>query len=216
MRIIAGKFRGRKLVNCEHLKSLRPTTDRNREALFNILQSPNLLSKINPCNIIQSRSILENCVFMDICCGTGAVGLEAISRGAQKVIFIENNYRHLEILQKNIQLLSNYTTSNQFEVINQDASRISGYLESVDIIFIDPPYEQDYQRIIDNLIDKNYLVSGKNQLSKESRNHHKTLLIIEFNENCVKKYQDYLQQKFITIDQRKYGKSVFGFFVVKD
>ena len=93
MRIVAGKFRGKNLAKTDHLKSLRPTTDKNREALFNILSSAKFVREIG-FKIIGAE-------VLDLCCGTGAVGFEALSRGAKFVTFVEINRDHLEIVHKN-------------------------------------------------------------------------------------------------------------------
>jgi len=188
MRIIAGKFGGRKLTNCEKLKSLRPTTDKNREALFNILQSAKFLKDLN--------FSLIDCKFLDLCCGTGAVGLEAISRGAKKVFFVENNRFHLDVLQKNIRLLK---VENQTKIIEKNVKNLDYLDEDFDIIFLDPPYDEDYQKIVENLLQKNFVNS-------------KTLVVIEFESKKFKNFEDFFQKNFKIIDERIYGKSIFGFY----
>ena len=167
MRIVAGKFRGRKLTNCEKLKNLRPTTDKNREALFNILQSAKFLKDLD--------FSLIDCNFLDLCCGTGAVGLEAISRGAKKVFFVENNRFHLDILQKNIELLK---VENQTKIIAENIKNLDNLNENFDFIFLDPPYDEDYQKIVEHLLKKNYIKS-------------KTLLIVEFEAKKFQKFEDF-------------------------
>jgi len=188
MRIIAGKFRGRKLTNCEKLKTLRPTTDKNREALFNILQSAKFLKNLD--------FSLSNCKFLDLCCGTGAIGLEAISRGAKKTFFVENNRHHLEILKKNIELLK---IENQTIIIEKNVNNLDECDEDFDIIFLDPPYDEDYQKITENILEKNYLSS-------------KTLLIIESEIKNFEKFRNFFNSKLKKVDERIYGKSLFGFY----
>jgi len=191
MRIIAGKFRGRKLTNCEKLKTLRPTTDKNREALFNILQSAKFLK--------DSNFSLIDCNFLDLCCGSGAVGLEAISRGAKKVFFVENNHFHLEILQKNIELLK---VEKQTKIISQNVKNLDNLNENFDVIFLDPPYDKNYQEIVGHLLQKNYI-------------NPKTLLIIEFETKKFQKFEDFFKSNFKIIDERIYGISLFGFYNLK-
>lgn len=214
MRIIAGKFKGRKLANCEKLKTLRPTTDKNREALFNILQSPNFYQKFE-----NNFSSLKDCIFMDLCCGTGAVGLEAISRGAKKVIFVENNNLHLEVLKKNIELLALDSQNIEYKILSQDVLKIKDNTDNANIIFLDPPYNQDYQKIIKNLLQNNFLqkkILPQNiELNPNSKGELSVLLIIEFDEKEYKKYQSFLEENFLFLDFRKYGKSLFGFYVAK-
>lgn len=188
MRIIAGIFRGRKLTNCDKLKSLRPTTDKNREALFNILQSAKFLKDLN--------FSLNNCKFLDLCCGTGAIGLEAISRGAKKTFFVENNRHHLEILKKNIELLK---IENQTIILEKNVKNLDDCDEDFDVIFLDPPYDEDYQKIVENILEKNFLKS-------------KTLLIVEFEAKRFEKFKNFFSSKLQKIDERIYGKSLFGFY----
>ena len=191
MRIVAGKFRGRKLVDCEKLKTLRPTTDKNREAFFNILQSAKFLKDLN--------FSLIDCNFLDLCCGSGAVGLEAISRGAKKVFFVENNYPHLEILRKNIELLK---VENQTKILAENVKNLNSINEDFNLIFLDPPYDENYQEIVENLLAKKYL-------------NPQTLMVVEFEAKKFKKFEDFFIKNFEILDQRVYGISLFGFFKIK-
>ena len=146
MRIISGKYAGRKLVDSSFLKDLRPTTDRNRQALFNLLTSGNFLRMIN--------FKLDGSLVLDLCCGTGSIGLEAISRNAKMVIFIDNNRQHLEIVQKNIEMID---VSDKCKVIFGNSKNLPICDVTLDLIFLDPYYqEEDYYLIIDELIKKNY------------------------------------------------------------
>jgi 16S rRNA (guanine966-N2)-methyltransferase len=191
MRIVAGKFRGRKLVDCEKLKTLRPTTDKNREAFFNILQSAKFLKDLN--------FSLIDCNFLDLCCGSGAVGLEAISRGAKKVFFVENNYPHLEILRKNIELLK---VENQTKILAENVKNLNYLNEDFNLIFLDPPYDENYQEIVENLLAKKYL-------------NPQTLMVVEFEAKKFKKFEGFFIKNFEILDQRVYGISLFGFFKIK-
>ncbi len=127
MRIIAGEFRSR------HLKSLpgldtRPTPDRLRESLFNILAMR-----------------IKGVTFLDAYAGTGAVGIEALSRGAARAIFIERSKAAAEIIRENLRALN---LMNRAEVLQ---SRVAQYLpqRQADIVFLDPPYddEKEYEVI---------------------------------------------------------------------
>jgi len=191
MRLISGKFRGRKLVDCEKLKTLRPTTDKNREALFNILQSAKFLKDLD--------FSLIDCNFLDLCCGSGAVGLEAISRGAKKVFFVENNYQHLEILRKNIELLK---VENHTKILAENVKNLNSLNEDFDLIFLDPPYDENYQEIVENLLEKKYLKP-------------QTLLVVEFEAKKFQIYEEFFIKNFEILDQRNYGISLFGFFKIK-
>ena len=191
MRLISGKFRGRKLIDCEKLKTLRPTTDKNREALFNILQSAKFLKDLD--------FSLIDCNVLDLCCGTGAVGLEAISRGAKKVFFVENNYQHLEILRKNIELLK---VENHTKILAENVKNLNSLNEDFDLIFLDPPYDENYQEIVENLLEKKYLKP-------------QTLLVVEFEAKKFQIYEEFFIKNFEILDQRNYGISLFGFFKIK-
>ena len=113
MRIISGKFRGRKLIKFNK-EGIKPTTDKMRESVFNIVIS---YLKINE---KKNNLPLENFNVLDIFAGTGALGLEAISRGAEKVTFIEKSRDNLRVLYKNIDHLKineNVKDSKEIEKI---------------------------------------------------------------------------------------------------
>lgn len=121
MRIIAGKYHGKKLISPIG-QDIRPTTDKIKESVFNILQFN-----------IADKTVL------DLFAGSGALGIEAISRGAKKVIFIDNDSKSIGLINKN---LSNIDFLG--EIIKSDALRaIYGFRQKFDIVFIDPPYNSD-------------------------------------------------------------------------
>jgi len=127
MRIIGGIHRGRKIKSVKGM-STRPTTDFVREALFNILSD----------RVVDSH-------FLDLFAGTGAVGLEALSRGAKKVVFVENNPIACSVINQNLRDLKmvdkgSIIQSDVIAAIEKLAS--AGYV--FDIIFLDPPYYKDY------------------------------------------------------------------------
>ena len=118
MRVIAGEFRSRKLQSVEGME-VRPTPDRLRESLFNILQTR-----------------LAGMVFVDAYAGTGSVGLEALSRGARRVLFIERSKDALRVLFENIQALG---VQGRTAIIKRKASEALRTMEA-DIVFLDPPF----------------------------------------------------------------------------
>ncbi|HEX4227399.1 MAG TPA: 16S rRNA (guanine(966)-N(2))-methyltransferase RsmD [Bryobacteraceae bacterium] len=120
MRVIAGKFRSRRLLSVPGL-DVRPTPDRLREALFNVL---------TPC--------IEDAVFVDAYAGSGAVGIEALSRGARQVILIEKSAAALKAIENNLAALG--IGREAVMVRGNAASLISKY--AADIVFLDPPYQQ--------------------------------------------------------------------------
>lgn len=121
MRIIAGKWRGRQL-ELPSQKVTRPTTDRVREALFSML-----LSRIG--------SFEGFCVF-DAFAGSGALGLEALSRGAKHVLFAEKDQGTRRVLQNNVKKLN----CESHVSIATDAFKINEAKQSFDLVFMDPPY----------------------------------------------------------------------------
>src|SRR5579872_3197204 len=125
MRVIAGEFRSRKLATLPGMAT-RPTPDRLRESLFNIL-APRI----------------EGATFMDVYAGTGAVGIEALSRGAGRAIFIERNRAAVEVIREN---LSSLGLDNRSEVFTGKSILVLDRL-AADIVFLDPPY--DLQREYD-------------------------------------------------------------------
>lgn len=190
MRIISGKFKGRKLVDSFKIKDLRPTTDKNREALFNILLSAKFMQDY--------QLKFKESVFLDICCGTGAIGIEALSRGVAEVLFIDNNLEHINLLKKNLQIIN---IQQEATIINKNAEYIKNNYDKIfDIIFLDPPYEYDYLTIINNLLKQNFCSD-------------KTLFIIESDKKYFEKIQDKILLNFKLIDQRNFGKSQFNFLL---
>ena len=125
MRVIAGSHRGRRLFGPRKL-ALRPTSDRVREALFSILGNR-----------------LSNGRFLDLYAGTGAVGIEAVSRGAEHVTFVESNRDALKLLQQNLELCR---IADGPAVLSQTVQQFLNHRDRwrgpYDIIFADPPYAE--------------------------------------------------------------------------
>jgi 16S rRNA (guanine966-N2)-methyltransferase len=149
MRVIAGTFRSRILKSPKDL-ALRPTSDMLRETLFNVLGP----------RVANSR-------FVDAFAGTGAVGIEAMSRGASEVIFLENHRPTAGLIKKNLELLE---VRSGTRILTADALRGLQWLEAefkpgsmaVDIVFLDPPYAAaaDYQKVLSFLGSAKFLGSG--------------------------------------------------------
>lgn len=187
MRIVAGKFRGRALVKSEHLQ-LRPTTDKNRQALFNILTAGKFIKEIG--FEIQGAHVL------DMCCGTGAVGFEALSRGAKSATFIDINQEHLKIVQKNS---ADLKVENAVKIICLDAKKLPKNETEFDLIFVDPPYAEDYFSILSSLLENNW--------TKKS-----PLIVVEFQTTSEPKFISL--PNFNLLDLRRYGKTAFAFFII--
>ncbi len=137
MRIISGKYKGKKLKtpNGNHI---RPTSDRLKESLFNIL--------------MHSELGIEDLLVMDIFAGTGSQGLEALSRGAEKCIFVEKNLHSLALLKANIQLLDD---NHNALILHCDATKLGvspeKYRKAVELVFMDAPFEQAQQLTVQAL-----------------------------------------------------------------
>jgi 16S rRNA (guanine(966)-N(2))-methyltransferase RsmD len=127
MRVIAGKYRSRPLHSLEGM-DIRPTSDRLRETLFNVLTAGN-------------PEALDGSMWLDLFAGTGAVGIEALSRGAKEVRFVENSGAACEAIRKNLQSLG---VAGGFKLLQDELPRALRRLEQepvvADIVFIDPPY----------------------------------------------------------------------------
>lgn len=127
MRVIAGKYRSRPLRSLRGM-DIRPTSDRLRETIFNVLTAGN-------------PQALEGTVWLDLFAGTGAVGVEALSRGAKEVHFVENSSAAAQMIRKNLQSLG---IVQGFTVVQQELPNAFGRIESdslvADVVFIDPPY----------------------------------------------------------------------------
>lgn len=176
MRIISGKARGTKLFTLDGLNT-RPTLDRVKEPLFSIIQ----------------EYVLDSDV-LDLFAGSGALGLEALSRGAKSAILCDNSKEAVDIIYKNIT-----KTKLKAEVINNDFVKTLKRLDGrqFDIIFLDPPYETNYlEEAINKILELNLL--------KENG-----LIIAETdNQEKVEK----IKKLDITIsDIRKYGRVILIF-----
>ena len=132
MRIIAGKYRSRQIQTVAG-NDVRPTTDMLRETLF---------------NVVSSARPLDDTVWLDVYAGSGAVGIEALSRGARQVYFIESSRKAVTVIRKNLATLK---IDAGFEVIEREAApalrRLDSQAIACDVCFLDPPYalEEEYE-----------------------------------------------------------------------
>jgi len=127
MRVISGKYRSRPLRSLGGM-DIRPTSDRLRETLFNVLTAGN-------------PGALAGSVWLDLFAGTGAVGIEALSRGAKEVHFVENSRAAAEIILKNLRSLG---IEDGFDILQEELPQAVLRMErqriAADVVFIDPPY----------------------------------------------------------------------------
>lgn len=167
MRVTAGKFKGRVLVQ-NKFEHIRPTADMVKQALMN---------KLN--DLLVSSRVL------DLCAGTGAVGIEAISRGAKEVVFVDKDSRSVSLIKQNLANLG-----VQARVIRCDAKEFcksySG--EPFDIIFFDPPYQSDLYKTIPNLLTRSILAEDGIIACEHAKKDE-----IDFGE------------RFLVVDEKVYG-----------
>ena len=126
MRIISGTLRG-KILKAPLGQNTRPTSDKARQGIFNIIEHSPI------CDGIVGKNVL------DVFAGTGAFGIEALSRGAKSVCFIENDRNAIGILNENIK---SCRLENSTKVISKDATKLENIIGTFDIVFLDPPYEK--------------------------------------------------------------------------
>ena len=179
MRIISGKARGTKLYTLEGTNT-RPTLDRVKESVF---------------NIIQNR--LEDAVVLDLFAGSGAIGIEALSRGASKAVLCDKSREAIEIIKKNIDKTH---MEDKTQVFNVDFETCLEKVknEKFDIIYLDPPYETNY---ITKALQK---IKDLDIAKKES------LIIIETDdEQRIEKEIEKINIEIV--DKRKYGRATIIF-----
>ena len=138
MRIISGRARGTKLYTLEGTNT-RPTLDRVKESLFNIIQND-----------------LVDATVLDLFSGSGSLGIESVSRGAKKAILCDNHHDAINVIKKNIQKCH---VEDSIELIYKDYKKcLNGLNEKVDIIFVDPPYERNIAvEAVKEILDKDIL-----------------------------------------------------------
>jgi len=184
MRIIGGEAKGRAIYSPKQ-SQLRPTSDGIKESLFNILHEPS------------GRS------FVDLFAGCGSVGLEALSRGAAKVVFVEKNAAMVNAIKRNLRELS---FAGNYEILAAEAAKAIRKLQnrgdSLDVAFADPPYERGFVKEIFRSL------SAGSVLSEDG------VLIIQHSvrENVDERYTG----DFILTDRRRYGDTHLSFFKIRE
>ncbi len=163
MRIIAGIYKGRTLKSPQDLK-VRPTSDRLRETLFNIL----------------NQQIPEDTRFLDLCSGTGAVGIEALSRGVKHTTFVEKSAREIGLIKTNLELLK--VDESKSKIVCETAEKfLQKTTETFDLVYFDPPYDHDYSEVLQHFGEINSTLSADNGIFI-AEHRKKTLLPDEIGE----------------------------------
>jgi 16S rRNA (guanine966-N2)-methyltransferase len=178
MRVIAGKAKGRKLRSVPG-DVARPVTDRVKESLFNILGDE-----------------VVDALFLDLFAGTGSVGIEALSRGAQRAVFVERNRRAIETIKENLKTTE---LAAQAELIRDDVFRFLSRkpADRFDLIYIAPPqYKGLWAETLLALDGKGFLTEGG-------------LAIAQI---FPKEYKELELNNLHLVDQRKYGSTMLCFY----
>ncbi len=180
LRIISGRAKGYRLYSVPGKKPARPTSDRVKEALFNLLPDP------------------EGCSLIDLYAGTGNVGLEALSRGARRVCFVESDPAMIDVIRRNIEKCG---FDDGCEILRMPVDRAVDQLtrrgERFDIVFADPPYDLGFMKAILRRLENGALLKtdGVMVLQHSPREE-------------VPQRMEALER----VDQRKYGDTLLSIF----
>ena len=191
MRVIAGQAKGTRLAGLKGSR-VRPTLDRVKESLFNILKHD-----------------LSGKCFLDWFGGSGAVGIEALSRGAEKVVWVENNRQAQKLIYANLEKCRFWggegeSKSANWVLLKMDALQAVSVLEErsfqFDVVYIDPPFAED-------LYEECLITISKSRLLKVS-----SLVVVEHHhKNVIQKFYDKLQ----LMDQRRVGDTYLSLYSLK-
>ncbi len=176
MRIIAGAFKGRKLLTPEN-DAIRPTSDRAREAIFNLLMHGKYAGD----------SVIGGHV-LDLCCGTGALGLEALSRGSRIATFVDQDKKSLELAKQNA---LHCGASNAAFFVQADAAKLPAAKLPVTLVLMDPPYA------------KSLLAPAYKSLQQGHWLEHGTLIVCEQQRGMPV----VTLEGAALVDERQYGKA---------
>ena len=179
LRIISGKARGTKLYTLEGITT-RPTLDRVKESIFNIIQSD-----------------IEDSIVLDLFSGSGAIGLEFLSRGAKRAVLCDNSKDAIKIIKQNVQ--KTHFEENS-EIYNMEFTKLIERLQNqkFDIIYIDPPYATDFIKISIEKIIEYKLVNENTKIIVETDDETRILNQIE-------------KMDVEITDKRKYGRATIIF-----
>lgn len=148
MRVISGKYRGKKLL-CPDGLNTRPTIDRIKEALFGSIQFN-----------------ITNAKVLDLFAGSGALGIEALSRGAKSCIFVENDRECVDVINKNLEKIdANYKIlSSDYHIVLKSLNE-----EKFNLVFLDPPYEAGFYKIAMEFLKDNDMIEKDGIIVLESK-----------------------------------------------
>ncbi len=180
MRVISGSARSLKLKTIEG-NGTRPTTDRIKETLF---------------NMINDR--MYDCRFLDLFSGSGAIGIEALSRGAREAVFVENNKKAVSCIKENLKFTK---LIDRAQIIERNAeSAVAGLSGRFDVIFMDPPYDNEYEKKMLELISKSDIADRDTLIIVEASLDTKMDYLNEYGYDIVKE-KTYKTNKHIFIQK---------------
>jgi 16S rRNA (guanine966-N2)-methyltransferase len=182
MRVISGSFKGKRLFGSDDYK-IRPTTDRIKESIFTIV-----------------RDFICEQEVMDLFCGSGSLGIEALSRGARKVTFVEKSSSSIALLNKNINHLK--LSTSFYRIIQRDVLQYcSDTQHTYDIILADPPFDYpSLQELVTIITTRGVL-------------REKGILVIEHE---IKNPIEERAARYTIVQQKKHGRSLVSFIVRDD
>ena len=179
MRIIGGSLRGKNLASSSG-RLIRPTADRLRESIF---------------NIIAAR--VPNAVVLDLFAGTGAFGIEALSRYARAAVFIDNSRAAVTVIYRNLEMCR---LQDRARVVLTDTTRGLGRIPMpqprFDLVFMDPPYDRGFVQNVLDLLRRNPILATSHCLILEHSSHEPLPFDLE---------------GYVLHDQRRYGKTLVSF-----
>ena len=187
MRVVAGEFKGRRLKTVKG-SEVRPTADRVKEALFRIFGEQ-----------------VVDADFLDLCAGTGNIGLEALSRGAKSTTFVDSNYHCIRIIESNLEMCGFDRRHPRVRLIRFDArktlARLGKHKAKFDLIYFDPPYASKIYESCLRQIEEAHLLSPTGLLVIEHRKVQGT----DWTESLI-------LDELVLSRQERYGDTMLSFY----